>query len=197
MLLEASVHPFTQGTIDTFCAAYAVMNALQITHGIKPLDGRNLFSNLLLSISKDPMVFTRVLNLKTNYVAMVDFFIDIAKKQYPIKVTKPFAKNESVTATTFWDVLEAELDPDNKKTAVFQFEKRIATLKEPMFAHWTTPWEVVDDEIILFDCSPERNAIKKLHKKKTYFEPLPYNSEYVFGEYMVVNAYTLCLIEAM
>ncbi len=191
------MRPFTQGTIDTFCAAYAVMNALQITHGIKPLDGRNLFSTLLLSISKDPIVFTRILNLKTNYVAMVDFFLEISSKKYPIKISKPFQKNEKVTPTTFWDVLSENINPDNKKTAVFQFEKRITTLKEPIFAHWTTPWEVVEDEIILFDCSPELNSIKKLYKKSTLFEALPHNSEKLLGEYMCINADTLCLIEAI
>ncbi len=188
---------FHQGSIDTFCAAYAVLNALQITHGIKALEARVLFNELLLTLAQDTMIFTKVLTLKTNYVAMTEFFLEHAAKKYPIKVTKPFKISDKVNAEMFWETLSQNLDPDNNKTAIFQFEKRISTINEPIFAHWTTTWAVEDKELHLFDCSPERNAIKRLHKNNVHFELLPRNSEQVSGEYFCINAHTLSLIEAV
>ncbi len=191
-LREKLVRPFYQGSIDTFCAAYAVLNAVQITHGIKAMQARNLFNKLMLTISRDEIVFTRILTLKTNYVAMVDVFLKICAKEYPIKVRKPF-ENENCSLEGFWSTLEKNLDPDNKKTAIFQFEKRIPSANNPIFAHWTTAWETVDNDLLLHDCSPELNAINRLHKDKLVLEAS--NQEY--GEYIRINAPTLFLIEAV
>ena len=34
--------PFFQGKLDTFCAIYAVLNALRLTHGIQTLKALSL-----------------------------------------------------------------------------------------------------------------------------------------------------------
>ena len=34
--------PFYQGKLDTFCAIYAVLNALRLTHGIRTLKAREI-----------------------------------------------------------------------------------------------------------------------------------------------------------
>ncbi len=192
------MRPFTQGSIDTFCAAYAILNALQITHGLKGLDARTLYNNLLLTLSKDDTVFIRVLTLKTDYQALVDVFLKMCSKTYPVKVSAPFKdmrpQNENEAEKIkkdFWEILEDYLAPDNNRTAIFQFEKRLALASSPIFAHWTTAWEVDKNELRLFDCSPEAHAIKLLEKDKSLFlKTLEYS-----GEYYLINPYTLRLIE--
>ncbi len=183
---------FSQGSIDTFCAAYAVLNGLQITHGIKPLDGRTLFTKLVLALSKDQTILTKVLTLKTNYIAMTEMFLEISKLSYPLRYSRPFTK-KNPTKEEFWGILGNHLDPDNKKTALLQFEKRLPLASEPIFAHWTTAFEIVDDELILFDCSPEPNAITRLNIHNSKFEP----SVMVSGEYIRINTQSLILIEAI
>ena len=36
--------PFFQGKLDTFCAIYAVLNALRLTHGIQTLKARDILN---------------------------------------------------------------------------------------------------------------------------------------------------------
>ncbi len=192
------MRPFTQGSIDTFCAVYAILNALQITHGLKGLDARTLYNNLLLTISKDEAIFIRILTLKTDYQALVDVFLKMCSKDMPVKVQVPFKdmrpKNEEEAEKMkkdFWEILEDYLAPDNNRTAIFQFEKRLALSSNPIFSHWTTAWQVEDKELKLFDCSPEAHAIKSLVKEKSLFlKTLEFS-----GEYYLINPYTLRLIE--
>lgn len=181
---------FTQGTVDTFCAAYAVLNALQITHGIKAAAGRELLSPLLLTLAKDEAVFTRVLTLKTDYSVMIDAFLKLCSAKYPIKIIKPF-ENTKPTKDTFWETLENYIDADEHKTAVFQFEKRLATASNPLYAHWTTLWGVKNKELELLDSSPELHAVQKLYKDKILFNP----TKDIDGEYICINPKTLRLIE--
>ncbi len=187
------MRPFFQGSVDTFCAAYAVLNALQITHGINSKQGRELFTKLVLALSKDTTVFMRVLNLKTNYIAMTDAFLEICAKEYPILIRKPFELSEKTNLENkdaFWQILKDSLNPDKHKTAVFQFEKR-REVSGSVFAHWTTGWEMTDSELILFDSSPEAAAITRLDPKKIHFQSI----KNIDGEYIYINTKTLRLIE--
>ena len=67
--------PLFQGKIDNFCAAYAVLNAMRLIHGISDLQARALFSELLLSQSRDEKAFRAILSHGTDYVDMVDAFL--------------------------------------------------------------------------------------------------------------------------
>ncbi len=184
------MRPFFQGTVDTFCAAYAVMNALQITHGIKAYQGRDLLTKLLLALAKDEIIFTRILCLKTDYIAMADTFAGCCSQQYPIKITKPF-EGKNPTMDEFWQAMKDYLDPDNHKTAIFQFEKRISAAETPLFAHWSTAWEIQEKEFRLFDSSPELNAMNVLYREKSFFDV---QNDFL-GEYARINVNSIRFIE--
>ncbi len=186
------MRPFFQGTVDTFCAAYAVLNALQITHGIKAYQGRELLTKLLLALSKDEIIFTRILCLKTDYIAMTDAFMDCCVKDYPLKITKPF-QDRNPSMDEFWQEMKEQLDAEAHKTAIFQFEKRIATSDSPLFAHWSTAWEIRDDEFRLFDSSPELNAMNVLYRNKCSFDIL----KDIDGEYARINVKSVRFIEKL
>ncbi len=192
------MRPYTQGSIDTFCAAYAILNALQITHNLKGMEARALFNNLIITLSKDEPILRRVLELKTDYQAMVDVFLQMCSKSHKIKVQIPFAhvrpetEEEAIdVAKDFWEVLEDYLAPDNNRTAIFQFEKRLPLASRPIFAHWSTAWQIEGNELVLFDCSPEAQAVKSLPKEKALF----HRTVEFEGEYFLINPYTLRLIE--
>ncbi len=191
------MHAFTQGTIDTFCSAYAVLNALQITHGIKPGEARLLFSRLIMLLSHDREILDKVLSLKTNYIALTETFLSMCNEFYPIKVTNPFANmvlDEQVQheeiKEIFWNALYT-LDPENNRTCVFQFEKRLPLASYPIFAHWTTGYRAENNEFHLFDCSPEHHAVHTLYKDASLFR----HNQFHEGEYFYINAKSLRLIE--
>ncbi len=53
--------PFFQGKLDTFCAIYAVLNALRLTHGIQTLKARDILNETLLSLAGKPGALRAVL----------------------------------------------------------------------------------------------------------------------------------------
>lgn len=43
--------PFYQGKLDTFCAIYAVLNALRLTHSIRVLKAREILNDTLMALA--------------------------------------------------------------------------------------------------------------------------------------------------
>ena len=66
------VKPFYQGKLDTFCAIYAVLNALRLTHGIRVLKARDILNETLLALAGAPEAFRAVLDQETDYLNLVD-----------------------------------------------------------------------------------------------------------------------------
>jgi hypothetical protein len=64
--------PFYQGKLDTFCAIYAVLNALRLTHNIRVLKARDILNETLLGLSASPEAFRAVLEQETDYCGLVD-----------------------------------------------------------------------------------------------------------------------------
>ena len=56
--------PFFQGKLDTFCAIYAVLNALRLTHGIQTLKARDILNETLLSLAEKPGALRAVLEAR-------------------------------------------------------------------------------------------------------------------------------------
>ena len=64
--------PFYQGKLDTFCAIYAVLNALRITHSIRVLKARDILNETLMALAMSPEAFRAVLEQETDYCNLVD-----------------------------------------------------------------------------------------------------------------------------
>ena len=89
--------PFFQGKLDTFCAIYAVLNALRLTHGIQTLKARDILNETLLSLAGKPGALRAVLEQDTDYMQLVDDMIQARQQRYPLLVEKPFAEGEGVS----------------------------------------------------------------------------------------------------
>lgn len=89
--------PFFQGKLDTFCAIYAVLNALRLTHGIQTLKARDILNETLLSLAGKPGALRAVLEQDTDYMQLVDDMIQARQQRYPLLVEKPFAEGEAVS----------------------------------------------------------------------------------------------------
>ena len=94
--------PFFQGKLDTFCAIYAVLNALRLTHGIQTLKARDILNETLLSLAGKPGALRAVLEQDTDYMQLVDDMIQARQQRYPLLVEKPFAEGEAVSPDALW-----------------------------------------------------------------------------------------------
>lgn len=157
------IKPFYQGKLDTFCAVYAVLNALRLLCGIRTLKGRDILNSTLLSLSLRPADFSAFLNQTTDYVALVDRLLEELAKSWHLETIKPFSPERNVDRNQFWQVcqdwLGGKTSMECGKTIVFRFLRYLTTDKPPINRHWTTVDRVSADVIHLFDSSHEAEAI--------------------------------------
>lgn len=159
------VKPFYQGKLDTFCAIYAVLNALRITHGIRTLKARDILNETLMNLALKPAAFHAVLNQETDYVSLVDHILAVQANRCPLVVQRPF--QGAVRPDEFWDVCSEWLGEDGHarhRAAVFRFLRYVRPDKPPINRHWTTADHVRSNVLHLFDSSHEAEAILNVHK---------------------------------
>ena len=157
------MQPFYQGKIDNFCAIYAVLNAVQVIHQIRPLRARDIFNDTLLDLSKDIDEFKAVLEHKTDYCDLVDKMLLSLAKQFPLKVQAPFAAD--APCQDVWQTLTEYANPDTARTAIFRFVRYEALNYFPLADHWSTTLRMDAKGLHLFDCSLEPKGMYQLRKE--------------------------------
>lgn len=164
----AMLKPFYQGKIDTFCAIYAVLNGLRLTHGIRTLKARDIFNDTLMELAARPDTFRDVLTQNTDYLELVDGLLNKLVMKMPLEVIRPFAANVEISPGKFWDTCAQWLgNGDNRiqgRAVVFRFLRHMSPEKPPLNRHWTTADSVNGDILHLFDCSHEAEAILNIRK---------------------------------
>ncbi len=177
--------PFFQGKIDVFCALYAVLNGLKVTHQIRTLQARDIFHETLLGISQNPKVFKAILEQKTDYIALVDAMLNIQAQKLSLTVERPFegTQDRPPSPAQFWQTVEEWLAPNvslnlstpsksrvhrsndissnnmRGRAVIFRFIRYLMPHTEPVNRHWTTAYYINDDVLYFFDCSLEESAI--------------------------------------
>lgn len=151
------MQPFYQGKIDTFCAVYAVLNALQIVHGITPGQARELFNEVLVRESRNEARFRDVLTHRTDYLDLVDRMLEDVRSRFPLKVSAPFAPG--APHAEVWAALADHAAPGQRRTSVFRFLRYVPLRTTPVVDHWTTALEVDQSGLHLFDCSLEPGGV--------------------------------------
>lgn len=168
--------PFYQGKLDTFCAIYAVLNALRLLYGIRVLKARDILNETLLGLASRPEAFRAVLAQETDYVSLVDSLLRIQTRAFPMEIQAPFApdgnsgRSASLARTqppdpdTFFAACRDWLAPGRGRAVVFRFLRSLTPDGGPMNRHWTTADRVDGDILHLFDCSHEAEAILNIHR---------------------------------
>lgn len=155
--------PLFQGKIDNFCAAYAVLNAMRLIHGISDLQARALFSELLLSQSRDEKAFRAILSHGTDYVDMVDAFLGQISERFPLRVSAPF--DAETACDEVWAALAAYARPEQGRSAVFRFRRYEAFCVRPRADHWTAAHRMEGGVLRFFDCSLEPDGLYHLTRQ--------------------------------
>lgn len=163
--------PFYQGKLDTFCAIYAVLNALRLTHGIRVIKARDILNETLLALASAPEAFKAVLEQETDYCNLVDGMLRAQSRAFPLEVRKPFAAGERPSEQEFWDCCRDWLQPQAHRAAVFRFLRHLTPDGPPVNRHWTTADRMDDHILHLFDCSHEAEAILNIRKDSFVTRP--------------------------
>ena len=162
------IKPFYQGQLDTFCAIYAVLNALRLLRGLKTLKGRDILNDVLISLAGRPKLFREVLTQETDYISLVDSMLQSLEKPYNLKIHSPFSAGSIVERDVFWQACMDWMGQENGsisgKTMVFRFMRYLIPGKEPLNRHWTTLEYINDRHLRLFDSSHEAEAILSIPK---------------------------------
>lgn len=173
-----SLKPFHQGKLDLFCAMYAVLNALQITHNLRVLPARELFNETLLQLAAAPEALRRVLAQETDYLALVDGMLKAQSHRFALQVEAPFAGCVPLTPILpntrepraagassppsperVWETVAAWLAGGERRAVIFRFIRYLLPGGPPVNLHWTTAHEIQGDTLHFFDCSHEECAI--------------------------------------
>lgn len=160
--------PFYQGKLDVFCAMYAVLNGLRITHGIRTLKARDILNETLLGLASRPAAFRAALNQETDYVALVDAMLATQAKRLRLDVRRPFGGAQFADVDTFWNAcgewLKPGGEPAQNRAIVVRFSKYFDPAKPPLIRHWTTIDSIDDHNLHLFDSSHDAESIQNLPK---------------------------------
>ena len=162
--------PLYQGKLDSFCAVYAVLNALRLTHAIRSARARDILNETLLALSANPDLFRAFLYQDTDYLDVVDMMLAVQKKHLPLEIKRPFAPGAKPSRDEVWRVISDWLGADGERkegrAAVFRFLRYMSPDKPPINRHWTTAEAISDTTLRLFDCSHEAEAILNIPRDK-------------------------------
>lgn len=160
--------PFYQGKLDVFCAMYAVLNGLRLTHGIRTIKARDILNDALFELSADPAAFRAVLDQKTDYVFLVDRMLAMLQKKYPLQVLNPFGPELMPDSSAFWQACQDWLNPAGLKAEnraiLCRFCRYSPIGHKITVRHWTTIDSVTDKAMHLFDSSHEAESIQSIRK---------------------------------
>ena len=156
--------PFFQGKLDVFCAIYAVLNGLKLTHYLRTLEARDIFHETLLNIAPNQAAFRAVLHETTDYLPLVDGMLRIQEQKRALVVHKPFTPSATQPAppAEVWDCCKTWLNGGDNRAVVFRFLRHLSHETPPVNRHWTTARCIADDKLELFDCSHEETAIQHI-----------------------------------
>lgn len=152
--------PFYQGKLDVFCAMYAVLNGLQITHGLRALHARDILHETLLELAATPDDLRAVLEQRTDYVPLVDGMLHAQARRFPLEIVRPFqGLRHAPSPRQFWQACRTFLEGGCRRVILFRFLRYLFAEAAPLNRHWTAVDWVRGDTMHLFDCSREEGAI--------------------------------------
>ena len=186
--------PFYQGKLDVFCAIYAVLNALRLTHGLRALKAREILHETLLALADNKAAFKAVLDQQTDYIPLVDAMLHVHAVNYPLRVHEPFPVSEAGGAPDpehTWQAIHDWLDGSLRRAAVFRFFRYLLPDDPPVNRHWSTISHLEDGSLRLYDASHEPEAVQRIGKH----EFVTHTADIRQGQLIYIDPHSLRFIE--
>ena len=160
--------PFYQGKLDVFCAMYAVLNGLRLTHGLRTIKARDILHETLLALADNKTAFKAVLDQHTDYIPLVDAMLQVHSINYPLRVLAPFPPPEEGGSfpgpEETWQSIHDWLDGTLYRAALFRFFRYLLPENPPVNRHWSAISHLEDGSLRLYDASHEPDAIQRIGK---------------------------------
>jgi hypothetical protein len=153
--------PHFQGRLDVFCAIYAVINALVLTHKMPAGKSRKLFHESILHMAHDLDTFNEQLEQNVEYHDLVDWMLNREVLRYDILIRTPFSLETLAPKEDVWGTLTRWLAKPGR-AAVLRFVRPLDMPGNLEIRHWSTAQAVRDDRISLFDSSLEKHALREI-----------------------------------
>ena len=160
--------PFYQGKLDVFCAMYAVLNGLRLTHGLRALKARDILHETLLALADNKAAFKAVLEQQTDYIPLVDAMLQVHSINYPLRVHSPFPPpgegGDTPGPEETWQAIHDWLDGTLHRAALFRFFRYLLSEAAPINRHWSTISHLEGDSLRLYDASHEPESVQRIGK---------------------------------
>jgi hypothetical protein len=162
--------PFYQGKLDVFCAIYAVLNGLRLTHGLRTLQARDILHETLLALADNKAALKIVLDQQTDYIPLVDAMLQVHSINYPMRVETPFLpptdeENGAVPGPEeTWQAIHDWLDGSLRRAVLVRFFRYLQPDEPPVNRHWSTISHLENGSLRLYDASHEPDAIQRIGK---------------------------------
>lgn len=161
--------PFYQGKLDVFCAIYAVLNGLRLTHKLRTIKAREIFADTLMNFCLRPLDWHDILTQQTDYIPLVDEMLAKIREKYPLDVQAPFTAKQPIRVEDIWQTCERWLNVNgaeaHDRAIVFRFIKYPALSNMLVLRHWTAAYKIDKNVMQLFDSSHDAESILRIHKE--------------------------------
>ncbi|MBQ9453889.1 MAG: hypothetical protein IJU65_11465 [Desulfovibrio sp.] len=182
--------PFYQGKLDTFCAIYAVLNALRVTHSIRVLKAREILNDTLLGLAASPDAFRAVLEQTTDYSSLVDGMLRLQVKAFPLLVQQPYGLEDSPSPEDVWTCCKTWLASGDQRVVLFRFLRHVTPDGPAINRHWTVADRCSNGILHLFDCSHEAEAILNVRRESFVTRP----EDICEGQLLHIQPFTIRLL---
>jgi hypothetical protein len=143
--------PYRQGTLDSLCGVYALVNAVDYLCGpLTSFQSRKLFRQILLHLdAKGSFVSHCTEGIMINEIASILKYV--VCKQYPIKRYKPFHRQPGVNKQHYIETLRQFLAQPNTI---------VLLVLEGYLGHWTLVQQITDKKLVTYDSLEIRYVLR-------------------------------------
>ncbi|MFV0421813.1 hypothetical protein [Oleidesulfovibrio sp.] len=154
--------PFSQGSLDNFCALYAVINALRSLHNLSSFQCRRILHETLLRYSKDYDFFSGVVTGSMDYEHVVhEMLSHYCAELFPVRAYLPF-KKAPASEDALWDAVARWLTGVSRRAVLLRFMRFTPQQDAAVIRHWTVAERLLGDSMFLYDSSREPTALHSL-----------------------------------
>lgn len=146
--------PFRQGSLDSLCAAYAVLNACRWLFGMRTNAARQWLDDELCHLAADAAQFRAFLARRTDGSALVGRLLARAEQTYPLACHTLFpacpAPAAVMTPRDFRMALRSALSGTDT-VLVLRYEQYLGNFQEALVRHWTCATSASEEGLVLYD----------------------------------------------
>lgn len=150
------MEPLGQGSLDSLCGVYSIVNAERYLNRTTEEDSKALFKEIICKLEEhDMLVEALTEGMSRNHLALI--FNEVTK--YRITFTKnAFVGVRTPDLDTFWNRMTTFLDERPKRVVMLGFERRVEE-----WGHWTVVYRITPKQMQLLD-SMNPYQLKRLNR---------------------------------